>query len=122
MGTLLLLVDEQFLFDEGEVYDILRNIPGVYELERRAFVGAVMECRYDLGDDKTIVRLPSHLRAISIDGTGEASMNIALEIQKRLRVPLIVVDEGYNFCFPLMTVHSVADFEDLIRKSWGRTP
>ena len=97
MDFLLLYVSEDVSFDLGKVRLALEQIPGTYDLRTDHTIGAVLQCKYDFGSDSTIVRLTEGLETISISGTGEASIRIALEIQRQLAVPLHAVDSDYSF-------------------------
>ncbi len=114
MDFLVLFAGEDKKFDEEMVFQILANIPGVYDLKREPNVDAVIEGRCDFEDDSTIVRLSEDLETITISGTGKASLQLALEIQKALGTPLRVFDSDYSFDLMLNEINSLSDFEEKI--------
>lgn len=47
-------------------------------------------------------------------GTGDASLNLALELQRREPRPLRVTDLGYDFEFPLQSIRTIGEMLDKI--------
>lgn len=115
MNSLIICSDPGFTFDEEKVLQNLKDIPGVFNLERGDFVGAVLQCEYVFNSDRTIVRLSDDLESITISGTGEASVQMAIELQHRETQPLYVTDFGYDFNIPLKQVHTIGDFQEMGR-------
>jgi hypothetical protein len=107
MNSLIVCGEAGFKFDEGEVFQTLKDLPGVYNLERGDFVGAALQCEYEFDGDRTIVRLSDDLESITIAGAGDASLQIALELQQREEQPLFVTDFGYDFNFSLKDSHTI---------------
>jgi hypothetical protein len=85
-------------------------VPGTHGLRDSDLIGSVLECKYDYSNDSTIVRLSDDLETISISGLGDASLNIALEIQRRMGLPLRAVDWDYSFDVDLSAFGSVHEF------------
>lgn len=114
MISLLMFIGEYEQFDDEEVYRYLQEIPGVSELKRGCFVGAVLQCHYDFNGDSTIVRLSDDLGTITAAGTGDASLQVALELQRRETRPIRVTDFGYNFDLSLGDMHGLEEFRQKI--------
>jgi hypothetical protein len=107
MNSLIVFGNSGFRFNEEKVLKNLKDIPGVYNLERRDFVGAVLQCEYEFDGDRTIVRLSDDLESIMIAGTGEASLHLALELQRREDQPLFVADFGYDINVSLKDARTI---------------
>lgn len=96
----------------------LRHLPGVRNWDennpRHLFF-----CDFDFAGDTTIVHMLDNLH-ISIEGMGDASLQVAIEIQRRYGDEIHAIDEGCSFCIPLSAVSSLADFNDKIVSQFGR--
>lgn len=116
MNALLLLVAEENgnaglgVFDEAKVAADLGTIAGVTALQRGDFIGSHLQCSYAFRGDQTLVRLSDDCQSITIHGMGDASLQIALELQRRESRPLRVVDFAYSFDFVLAGIKSVEEF------------
>ena len=119
MNSLIVCGKAGFRFDEDKVFRNLENLPGVYNLERGDFVGAVLQCEYDFNGDHTIVRLSDDFKSITIAGTGNASLQIALELQQREEQPLFVTDFGYDFNFSLKDANTIDAIKENMLTSEG---
>lgn len=116
MKLLILYIGENEKFDKTLLVEIMAHIPGTKDLPEENLVGSIREWEFvDSGDgaarllrDRTLVRLSEDLETISIPGTGDASLKIALEIQKHYPIPIRVVDEDYSFDLVLKEMDSVA--------------
>jgi len=116
MKLLILYIGENEKFDKNLLVEIMAHIPGTKALGEENLVGSIREWEFvDKGDcaartrlrDRTLVRLSEYLETISIPGTGDASLKIALEIQKLYPIPIRVVDEDYSFDLVLKEMGSV---------------
>ena len=107
MDFLLLFVGEGAKLDKREVKRVLEGIPGVFGLEDKALVGAVLQAHFDFASDSTIVRLKDDGETISLSGTGDASLKLAFEIQAKLAAPLRMVDADYSLDIALQRVESL---------------
>lgn len=107
MNSLIVCGNSDFRFNEDKVFRSLEDVPGVYNLERSGFVGVALQCEYEFDGDRTIVRLSDDLESITIAGTGDASLQIALELQQREEQPLFVTDFGYDFNFSLKGIAAI---------------
>lgn len=112
MNSLIICGDAGFIFDEEEVFRHLQDIAGVYNLERGHFVGAVLQGEYAFNGDRTIVRLSADRESITMAGTGDASLQLALELQQRAEQSLFVTDFGYDFNFSLQEVATLDEFKE----------
>jgi hypothetical protein len=119
MNSLIVCGKADFRFDEDKVFRDLEGILGVYNLERGDFVGAALQCEYEFNGDRTIVRLSDDLESITIAGTGDASLQVALELQRREEQPLFVTDFGYDFNFSLKGIHTIDAIKEKMRASEG---
>lgn len=83
-------------------------------LKRGNFIGSVIECDFLYNNDFTVVRVSDNLETISIHGSGEASLKIAVEMNKQCNFPLRMTDVDYGFDIELMSVDSVTKLQSLI--------
>ena len=74
---------------------------------------------YEFSGNWTIIRVGIDLDTICLDGTGMASFDAALKIQRTCLEPIHLVDEAYTFDVLLTTYSSVsALMNDLKRMGW----
>jgi hypothetical protein len=111
MNSLIVYGNPGFTFNEDEVFQRLKDLPGVYNLERGRFAGAVLQCDFRFNNDRTIVRLSDDLETITIAGTGDASLQLALELQQREEQPLFVTDFGGDYNFSLKEIHTLGEIK-----------
>lgn len=119
MNSLIVCGNAGFRFKEDKVFRDLEDIPGVYNLERGDFVGAALQCEYEFDGDRTIVRLSDDLESITIAGTGDASLQVAIELQRREEQPLFATDFGYGFNFSLKEVYTIDAIKEKMLASEG---
>lgn len=112
MNSLIIYGKPGFTFDEDQVFRKLKEIPGVYNLERGRLVGAILQCEYEFDGDRTIARLSDDLESVTIAGTGDASLQFALELQQGEEEPLFLTDFGYDFNFSLKDVHGIDEIKE----------
>lgn len=114
MDFLLLYIGEGIRFDREEVKRVLRDIPGIRNLEERAGVGWWLQAQLDEGNDSTIIRLVTDEESISISGSGDASLKAAVEIQAGMELSLRLVDIDYSFDLPLRDLRSTEELRKAI--------
>ncbi len=117
MKILLLLSGEDEKFNLSEVADILPKIPQIQNLKQGEFVGSILECELSDRNDYTMIRLSDDLETISIDGDGDASLKIALEIQKHYPQNLRLIDSNYSFDIELDKIKSVGELRQKMQES-----
>jgi hypothetical protein len=117
MNALLLYGKSGFKFNAEQIYQALQSLPGVHDLQRGTLTDAVLQGEYDFQGDSTILRLSADLQSITATGTGPASQQIILTLQKLLARPLFVTDYGYNFDLPLSGIQTVEEFSQQIAAS-----
>ena len=111
MHALLIYISEGQTFDPEKLRRNLEHIPGVSCIGGAEFSRYVVGCRYEFGGDSSDLRVEQDSpETIVIDGTGDASLNLALELQKREQRPLRVTDLSYSFDLPLWNIFSVDEF------------
>jgi hypothetical protein len=110
MKSLLLYLAENERFDSVKIRLIFKDIMLPNSLKEDGLIGVIIEGEFRDRDDFTIVRLSDDLETISIDGLGDASLKLALEIQKYYPKPIQVIDSEYNFDISLETRISVGQF------------
>lgn len=115
MSTLLIYIGENERFDANKVKRDLEQVPGVEKLQVDNFGSSLLQCDYNFNGDSTILRLADDLAIISVDGTGDASLQIALELQKREERQLHLTNYNYVFDLPLNNIHSVDELRREIR-------
>ncbi len=119
MNSLIVCGSPGFRFDADKVFRNLEDLPGAHDLERGDFVGAALQCEYEFDGDRTLVRLSDDLESITIAGTGDASLQVALELQRREEQPLFVTDFGYDFNFSLKGIHTIDAIKEKMLASEG---
>lgn len=117
MKTLLLFIGEAEKFNLNEVAEVFPKIPNIQNLKQGDFVGSILECEFSDNNDYTIIRLSDDLETISIDGDGDASLKIALEIQKNYPQNLRLIDSNYSFDIELDKIKSVSQLRQKMRES-----
>ena len=121
MASIVLVLDVvgASAFDPNEVRACLRDLSGIRDWDENDPDHAFF-FEFDSAGDTTIVHmLNSDSRFISIEGMGVASLQVALELQRRYGKEIHAIDDGCSFDIPLSTVSSLADFEEKIRCGWG---
>jgi hypothetical protein len=109
---LLLDLDGELTFDAERVRACLRALHGVYNWSESDGKYEFF-CEFKSGDDFTIAyMLNSDLQFVAIDGVGEASLQVALEIGRNYGAEVHAVDGEFSeFDILLSTVTSVEDFQ-----------
>ena len=122
MAGLLLLADlkGERLLDAKAMRNCVRNIDGIYnwsDTDGRY----VFFCEFAYGTDTTCAAmLANDTTFISIDGIGDASLAIALEIQARCEDPLHLIDDACSFDIIMSEVRSLHDLKAKIDSGHGR--
>ncbi len=106
MNFLILFLKNHHSLDREETLSALENISEI-NAKKYDSVGSIFQGSFDFGNDSTIVRLKDDLKSISISGTGDASLKLALEIQKRIKPELIVTDSDYSFETSLKEISTI---------------
>ncbi len=117
MQLLILFIGENEKFDKNKLVDIAKDIPGVENIREGEFVGSILEFEFSEGEDFTTVRLSGDRETINISGLGNASLKIALSIQKRYPKPIIAVDSDYSFELVLNKINSLNQLRQKILES-----
>lgn len=94
----------------------LEHLPGVHHWHR----DSPLFCEFEFKGDNTIVNMLEDGNCISIEGTGDASLQVALEIYKCYGVEIHAIDPECTFDILLSTVSSLDDFKDKIRRHVGQ--
>ncbi len=121
MQLLILFIGKNELFDQYKLVDIAKNIPGVENIREGEFVGSILEFEFREGEDFTTVRLSGDRETISIYGLGDASLKIALLIQKPYPQAIIAVDSDYSFELILDKINSLEQLHQKILESSYQT-
>lgn len=115
MNSLIIFPVRENDFDKPETFKAdkiladLHEIKGVYNLREENCEG-----EYRFKDNETIFTLSEDLQRFSCRPENEASHNLALELQKREKRPLRVVNMSYDFDLILKEIKSLADFREKI--------
>ncbi|NEP84893.1 MAG: hypothetical protein F6K17_02590 [Okeania sp. SIO3C4] len=121
MQLLILFIGENERFDQNQLVDMAKNIPGVENVREGEFVDSILEFEFSEGEDFTTVRLSGDRETISISGLGDASFKIALSIQKHYPQPIIAVDSDYSFELVLDKINSLEKLRQKILESSYQT-
>ncbi len=95
---------QQIFQSENRFYDVRFNEPG----------GAAIEADYVEENDSTIVRLSGNLETMSLSGTSDAALRVALILQRRLQAPLRIIDLDYSFDLALEDFRTVEELRTAI--------
>lgn len=112
---LLVMTCDDSAFDPEELTSILREIPNVSELKKGADE-MLLQWDFSFEEDQTTCRLGHDLDCITLDGLGDASLEMAIELRRRMGVNFRVVDSNYNFDIEL----DEASTTDTLRHVVGR--
>lgn len=97
MASILIFRDDERPIDEASFLEALAAIGGVSDVERGDLDGASVRCNYESGEDSVTVVLADDRNAVDISDMGPAALDFAIQVQARLKEPLRIIDEGYNF-------------------------
>jgi hypothetical protein len=114
MSKLLIFIGENVKFDKAETIKALKSLDGIVESRAGQFIGAIFECEIQRSNYRTIVRLTADLETITIEGTSDDSLSLALEINEALEVSTSVVDMDYSFHIEMASVSNLDDFKKAI--------
>jgi hypothetical protein len=96
-ASLIIYIGEGVPFDFAVLRDAIDRIPGVHDIRLSELDGAVLQARFEGYGDSTMMRVLDDSETIAIDGTGLASFCLAIEIAKRLPLPIRMIDSYYSF-------------------------
>src|ERR1700730_7840457 len=97
MQNLLLFNSDQRPFDFDAVNRIVQSENGFRDVCFDEPGGALMEAVYAEDQDFIIVRLSRNGNRISLSGTTDAALRVALILQRHLQSPLRIIDWDYSF-------------------------
>lgn len=117
---LFLDTDGKVKFDEAKIRNCLQNLQGVSHCRERSDTAQndiLVDCFYEFNQDSTTIFVPKDSSFVSIRGTGEASLQAALEVQKRYDAPIYVaVSESPANVVNLSTVSSQQELKDRLKR------
>lgn len=117
MDALLIVLGEHVRFDAGKILHDLQDIPGVSEIKTAGSFDSIIECRYEYDNDITTVRLSTGGEVISARGIGDASLQVAIELQRREEKPLRVFNQSWDFDFLLKSIDTLEEFKQKIQET-----
>lgn len=112
MQLFLIYIDENQTFNPEKVKNDLAKIKGVENINGQELQDSIIACDYRFGNSGVIARLDEDLKAISANGVSDASLNLALELQKHETRPLRITDDNYNFNFSIKEISSLDELKD----------
>jgi hypothetical protein len=115
MGNMLLMAPPEGRLDPAEVEKAFREIPGVSDMRGHAPLGFWADFRYE-GDLISVEFSPGDDGGIATSHMCDAALHFALEVQKRVSVPLLAWDLSCGFIIPLRGIRSLEEFDELIDK------
>lgn len=120
MQNLLVWTKNKDEFNTARIKAYLPKIFGVKEVKDISNSSETMslEWEFDYKDDSTIVTLHKDSSTISMQGLGDASLQMAFELQQKESFPLRVYDEGYSFHFSLENISSLEDMKKKIAEDY----
>lgn len=106
-------------FDVERICALLKDLPGVRNWNESG-PDRRFSCEYSYNDDLTDIHiLTGDRKCIFVDGMGDASLHVAMEIQRNYGVTIHAVDKDCSCDIPITEVSSLADFADKIEHGWG---
>jgi hypothetical protein len=114
MSKLLIYIGENERFDVNATINAITSIEGVSNARQGNFIGAIFECEYVANGNSTIIRISPELETVTVEGLGDESLEFALELQKKLLIPLHAIDMDYSFNVALSKINSIAEFRQAI--------
>ena len=109
MPFLILYIGEGRKFDQPAVTNAIKHLKGVKTLQ--PCDDCVSSFQYEEGNDFTIIRFKNDQETIVIDGSGEASLSAALQIQTGYPDDIHMIDEGYTFDLALREIASLDELK-----------
>ena len=114
MSKLLIYIGENETFDVNASINVITSMVGVSNARKGNFIGAIFECEYVANGRNTIIRISPEAETITAEGLGDESLAFALELQRKLRMPLHAIDMEYSFNVALGDFASVAELRKAI--------
>lgn len=120
MLNFFIWINKEEKFNSEKLSKELMNIQGIRELKDVTNSSELMslEWQFDYEEDSVIATLHKDLKMISMRGLGDASLQLALELQKRDEPPLRVFDEGYSFHFSIKEIESLEELKQKIHEDY----
>jgi hypothetical protein len=119
MGNALMVTPQnKERLEKGELKSILLDIPGIYDFRHISGNPEEFTADYDLGEDTTTVDVYPEGNAVYMRPYGDACLQLALEIQMRIAIPLVAFDSSLGFVIPLKGLRSWEELSDIIDKKW----
>lgn len=110
MSKLLIYIGENEKFDFESTVSVISSIDGVSNAKVGKFIGAIFECEYVKGGQRTIVRISPEVETITVEGLDDSALEFAIEFQKRNSIALHAIDMDYSFNVPLKKFTTVSEF------------
>lgn len=119
MQSLFIWIEKRKKFSVKKLLSYLPEIKGASNIQDMSDIlpHALFDWSFDFENDSTIAELHDNLETISTQGTGRASLQLALEIQRHEKMPLRIFNDGYDFHFSIKGL-SLAEIEQKIRESY----
>jgi hypothetical protein len=115
MPFLLLYVGEGRKFNQPGVTNAIKQLNGITTVQPCDDCSSTHQ--YEEGNDFTIIRFKNDQETIVIDGSGEASLSAALQIQSGYPDDIHISDEGYTFDIILRQIASLDKLKQRIHDS-----
>jgi hypothetical protein len=110
MNSLIVIAAGSLPFDRSAIKAVLHQSPGVEGFVENDPISGSLWWEYNFRGGSSIVKLIDSDKAISFSDLGDASLNLAIELQRHLPMPLIAFDSGYSFEVNLQEIHSIEEF------------
>ncbi len=107
-------------FDPQRIRECLSALDGVHDWSDDT-ADALFECQFDFAGDNTIVLVPKELDSVSVWGMGDASLRVALEIQRCYDTDIHALNDSFTMDIVLSEVNSVDEFKQRIEGEWGQS-
>lgn len=119
MDSLIVVLGENLTFDADKVQRDLEKIEGMSNLRRGVSATAALDCEYSRDGSSTIAYLSDDLQRISMRPLNDASLRLALELQKREARPLMVFNQGMDFDFYIEDIKTLEAFKQKVRAAYA---
>jgi hypothetical protein len=114
MSKLLIYIGENEQFDVNATINAITSMVGVSNARKGNFIGAIFECEYVANGRNTVIRLSPEAETITAEGLGDESLEFALDLQKKLPMPLHAIDMEYSFNVVLSDFASIIELRKAI--------
>lgn len=117
MHSILLFRPDDRPFEIAALRHVFQSEPGFQNIRFDDPGGDAIEANYIEPEFRTMIGLSGDHGTISLRGVSDASLRASLILQRRLGMPLRMVDTDYSFDLILEGLSTVEELRDAIEKA-----